>query len=224
MKNILYLVIILINFFSYSQNLELENSVLKAENAINDEDYQKAITIYKELTNEYRFNSDFLFNLANLYFIVKDNDNACECLYKAATLNDIEANEIIENKCQTYKNGKVKLLQHVDTIPQFLYLGTYYDLIENNSINSIYIEAIKYHMNGKTYLTAYNYKNIEIDVKIDDQGSFIGKVYGLEVDNNENALVKKGLEEILKNKIKYKPAIFNENQVEIFENYTINLL
>ncbi|WP_338377357.1 hypothetical protein [uncultured Flavobacterium sp.] len=224
MKSLFYILFFLFTVRTYAQTDEINNSILTAEKAIENKEYKKAIAIYKELSDNYKFNPDFLFNLANLYFITDNIENACECLYNAAILNDKEAVELIESKCQTYKNGKVKLLQQVDSPPKFLYQSVYHNLIENNVINPIYIDAIKYYTKGKKYLPDYLMKYIEIDVKIDERGNFIGKIDSFDYDNTEINLIKNDLEKILKTNIKYKPAIYKGESVEIFENYSLTLL
>jgi len=223
MKSLFYILFFLFTALTYAQTDEINNSILTAEKAIENKEYKKAIAIYKELSDNYEFNPDFLFNLANLYFITDNIENACECLFKAAKLNDEEATKLIESKCQTYKNGKVKLLEHVDSPPKFLYQNVYHNLIENNAINPVFVDAIRYHMHGKKYLTAYSYKNVEIYIKIDERGNFYGKINGLDYINEELQMIKKGLEDILKNKIKYKPATFSGEQVEVYENYMVSL-
>ena len=226
LKYTLFLVVFLFPMIFLAQdnrNKQLE----KAIKAKGKGEFVKAIEIYKKLVDNDKYNVDFQLGLAELYFLTNDVNKGCDCAYFAMIMDNDKAKNLLNLNCSDYKS-KIKLLNDVDSPPMFLYEGEYQNLIENNEVNRNYLLLIQRELrnNGYNHISE-GYGRVKIIVKVGVDGQFIGEIKGLVARFNESSKekneVKKFLEKTIFFKIKYKPAIFENEPVEIFEDFYLNM-
>jgi tetratricopeptide (TPR) repeat protein len=205
---------------SFAQS-DFADKIEKANKLVEAKDYSKAIKLYKQLTQKYRNNADIQLKLANVYFLNNDVEKGCKCLDIAIILDEKTIDEDFISRCGNYK-AKVKSLKDVDAFPTFLYQGEYQNLIENNEVNPKYLQLIWSELRKHKYVHLYDFDKVDIHIRIGINGQFKGEVKGLEKDNDEIKEIRNTLLAVLY-KIKYKPALYKDNPVEIFEDILLKM-
>ena len=75
----------------------------------------------------------------------------------------------------------------------------------------------------KSYYRGIAFKSyLLINVKINAKGKFIGTIIGYQ-SNNEQLEIRDAIIDIVNNKIRYKPAFYNNKPVEIFNDFSLQM-
>lgn len=111
---------------------------------------------------------------------------------------------------------------HVLQQPQsatFLVKNNYLPLQLNDQVNPAFVKLLKEEIRQDALLKNSDLSQIQIAVKIGVQGEFVGTILGF-TDSDSDVQAKAKLQAIVANKIKYKPAVMQQQAVR-FELITL---
>lgn len=97
-------------------------------------------------------------------------------------------------------------------LPKFFYKGEFQDFFIDGKANKNFKYAVDDVMREKRY--GIPSRKVEVTVKIDSKGKFVGRVYGLDSGNVEYTMAKDQLIEVLTYHVRYIPAYQNGQNVD----------
>lgn len=204
-----------------SQNVELNKLIEEGNNAFSANNFELAKATYTKATNIDSSNKDVWYNLAASELNLGEKNNACEHFYKAYLLNDGEALKNIKEYCPNFRNGTIMSIVDVEEKPKFIYEGKNYLLIENNSLNSIYLKILTKEFKKSKILKEKVKGKIYVQIGINENNAFSGKIYKVDVEDKDVEIVKIEIMSILKNMVTYISAKNKGINVDLWDKWAL---
>lgn len=215
------LMLLFISQIGISQNVELNKLLEEGNNAFSANNFVLAKAIYTKATNIDSSNKDVWYNLAASELNLGEKDNACEHFYKAYLLNDGEALKNIKEYCPNFRNGTIMSIVDVEEKPKFIYEGKNYLLIENNSLNSLYLKILTKEFKKSKILKEKVKGKIYVQIGINENNAFSGKVYKVGAEDKDVEIVKMEIMSILKNMVTYISAKNKGVNVDLWDKWAL---
>jgi tetratricopeptide (TPR) repeat protein len=215
------LMLLFISQIGISQNVELNKLIEEGNNAFSANNFVLAKATYTKATNIDLSNKDVWYNLAASELNLGEKDNACEHFYKAYLLNDGEALKNIKEYCPNFRNGTIMSMVDVEEKPKFTYEGTNYLLIENNSLNSLYLKILTKEFKKSKILKEKVKGKIYVQIGINENNAFSGKVYKVGAEDKNVEIVKMEIMSILKNMVTYISAKNKGVNVDLWDKWAL---
>lgn len=215
------LMLLLVSQIGISQNVELNKLIEEGNNAFSTNNFVLAKATYTKATNIDSSNKDVWYNLAASELNLGEKDIACEHFYKAYLLNDGEALKNIKEYCPNFRNGTIMFLVDVEEKPKFIYEGKNYLLIENNSLNSLYLKILTKEFKKSKILKDKVKGKIYIQIGINENNEFSGKVYKVGAEDKDVEIVKMEIMSVLKNMVTYISAKNKGVNVDLFDKWAL---
>ena len=215
------LMLLFISQIGISQNIELNKLIEEGNNAFSVSNFVLAKVTYTKATNIDSSNKDLWYNLAASELNLGEKDNACEHFYKAYLLNDGEALKNIKEYCPNFRNGTIMSLVDVEEKPKFIYEGKNYLLIENNSLNSLYLKILTKEFKKSKILKEKVKGKIYVQIGINENNAFSGKVYKVGAEDKDVEIVKMEIMSILKNMVTYISAKNKGVNVDLWDKWAL---
>ncbi|MCH4824620.1 hypothetical protein ML462_15710 [Gramella lutea] len=216
MKKILLIIILTITQITFSQTDEIDNLMLKANEAFNNSNFEIAKENYLSIIKKDSTNKDAIFNLGATYLNLNQNDKACEQFQRVYSLGAIGAYDVINQYCGELKYTDKVFQDHVDDLPKFKYNGEFLELIirkkeYQKEINPVFVDFLKTEFKKSKDLKKLK-KKFYIKLKsVTKEGELLAEIVGDIKDGNKQKIL-----EILQTKTEYYPAIYHDQKVELF--------
>ena len=215
------LMLLFISQIGISQNVEFNKLIEEGNNAFSANNFVLAKATYIKATNIDSRNKDVWYNLAASELNLGEKDNACEHFYKAYLLNDGEALKNIKEYCPNFRNGTIMSIVDVEEKPKFIYEGRNYLLIENNSLNSLYLKILTKEFKKSKILKEKVKGKIYVQIGINENNEFSGKVYKVGAEDKDVEIVKMEIMSILKNMVTYISAKNKGINVDLWDKWAL---
>src|SRR5690606_15262262 len=163
---------------------------------------------------------DSWFNLAAVQLAIHDSTSACESFYKAHRLSDPEALKYLNQYCKEFMGDSIKSKSDIDIFPKYIFENKEYPLFEKEKLNSHYIKILTKALKASKILKMYQKGKLIVAFYIDRNGNFQGNVI-LDGARDKSKLVKDETLRIFSKLVKYTPALYQDENIEILENWTL---
>ena len=215
------IIFLFLSQIGFSQTVELNKLIEEGNNAFSQSNFVLAKVTYTKATNIDSSNKDVWYNLAASELNLGEKDNACEHFYKAYLLNDGEALKNIKEYCPNFRNGKILSLSEAEEKPKFVYEGKDYLLIENNSLNSVYLKILTKEFKKSKILKEKVKGKIYVQIGINENNAFSGKVFKVGAEEKDVEIVKTEIMSILKNMVTYISAKNKGDSVDLWDKWSL---
>ncbi len=210
--------IILLLFTQFGIAQTNETTLLQEGNkAFLENDFVTAKKIFKEITDNNPNSKDGWYNLAASELNLKENESACEHLYKVYLIGDHNVLEDIKEFCPNFRNGKIMFRDEVEEVPKFIYEEKEYNLFEKKVINPLYVKILTNEIKKSKFVKNKLLSNIYISIKVNTYNSFDGKIVRYGIDRKFEEQVRLEVMTILKNCVTYKSAKNKGVNVDIWD-------
>ena len=204
-----------------AQDSKLSHLSRLADRTLYLKDYASAKPLYKRLTEVDSLNNNNWYGLGLCELKLGEKEIGCQHLHKSYKMGNSEAPPYLQIECEDFPEYFVMTVHYTETKPKFVYEGETYSLFTENKISEKFKSIMQKELRKSDFIRSkMKSKKLYVGFHIDKQGKFDGDVMSLDFPPDLIKSIKPEVRRIFQS-IKYEPAIYKGQQVEICNNYLL---